>query len=87
MQNVEDSSENTWISPKGGIWMSVILGAPSGFENIISDCSCSITCKMQYIRNTWCRYVIEIGNDLLMNDKKVAGIITDAVLDSKGLHN
>ena len=79
--------ENTWISPKGGIWMSVILGAPSGFEPYIDfRLQLQYHLLMQYTKHlAQIRTRLKWPNDLLMNGKKVAGIITDAVLDSKGL--
>ena len=77
--------ENTWISPKGGIWMSVILGAPSGFEPTLFPIAAAVSLADAIRETLGADTKLKWPNDLLMNDKKVAGIITDAVLDSKGL--
>ena len=77
--------ENTWISPKGGIWMSVILGAPSGFEPTLFPIAAAVSLADAIHETLGADTKLKWPNDLLMNDKKVAGIITDAVLDSKGL--
>ena len=77
--------ENTWVSPKGGIWMSVILGAPSGFEPTLFPIAAAVSLADAIRETLGADTRLKWPNDLLMNDKKVAGIITDAVLDSKGL--
>ena len=43
--------ENTWVSPKGGIWMSVILGAPSGFEPTLFPIAAAVSLAMQYTKH------------------------------------
>ena len=77
--------QNTWISPKGGIWMSVILGAPSGFEPTLFPIAAAVSLADAIHETLGADTRLKWPNDLLMNGKKVAGIITDAVLDSKGL--
>ena len=65
--------------------MSVILGAPSGFEPTLFPIAAAVSLADAIHETLGADTRLKWPNDLLMNDKKVAGIITDAVLDSKGL--
>ena len=72
-----------WISPSGGIWMSVILHpefeiSTSTFFSIISSLALGIAIeKILKIKPE-----IKWPNDLTVNDKKVAGILVDASVES-----
>lgn len=72
-----------WISPSGGIWMSVILRpefeiSASTFFPIISSLALGIAIeKVLKIRPQ-----IKWPNDLTIDDKKVAGILVDASVES-----
>jgi len=72
-----------WISPSGGIWMSVILRpefeiSASSFFPIISSLALGIAIeKVLKIKPQ-----IKWPNDLTIDDKKVAGILVDASVES-----
>lgn len=72
-----------WISPSGGIWMSAILHpefeiSTSTFFPIISSLALGIAIeKILKIKPE-----IKWPNDLTVNDKKVAGILVDASVES-----
>ena len=65
--------------------MSVILGAASGFEPTLFPIAAAVSLADAIRETLGADTRLKWPNDLLMNGKKVAGIITDAVLDSKGL--
>jgi BirA family biotin operon repressor/biotin-[acetyl-CoA-carboxylase] ligase len=72
-----------WTSPSGGIWMSVILHPEFEFSTstlfpIISSLALSLAIeKVLKIKPQ-----IKWPNDLTINDKKVAGILVDASVES-----
>jgi len=74
----------TWSSPKGGIWFSVILFPkipPESGMLITMTCSVALVRAIKEVAQIDC--VIKWPNDLLIDNKKVCGILTelDAELD------
>ncbi len=78
--------KNVWVSPKGGIWMSVILGASSNFEPTLFPIAAAVSLADAIREILDADTKLKWPNDLLVDGKKVAGIITDAILDSDGLN-
>ncbi len=67
-----------WSSPKGcGIWMSILLKP----ENEISDVSQLTLIAGLAVSRVINGTVIKWPNDVLMSNKKVAGILTEATLE------
>ncbi|NOZ77144.1 MAG: biotin--[acetyl-CoA-carboxylase] ligase [Euryarchaeota archaeon] len=76
-----------WLSPEGGVWMSVVLrpGLPPGDVPILTLAGGLALAKA--IRG-YCG--LEVGikwpNDILIGERKVAGILTEAEMDSERVH-
>ena len=75
--------KNAWVSPKGGIWMSVI-GAASGFEPTLFPIAAAVSLADAIRETLGADTRLKWPNDLLMNGKKVAGIITGCSFGFKG---
>jgi len=73
-----------WHSPEGGLWFSVVLypHIPPQKAMLITM-TCSISAAQAIKEITGLKPVIKWPNDLLINDKKVCGILTelDAEID------
>ncbi|MGI0102620.1 MAG: biotin--[acetyl-CoA-carboxylase] ligase, partial [Nitrosotalea sp.] len=72
-----------WVSPRGGIWISVLL--KPNFE--ISQASLfpmltSLALAISIEKILQLRPKLKWPNDLTLNDKKVAGILVDASIES-----
>jgi BirA family transcriptional regulator, biotin operon repressor / biotin---[acetyl-CoA-carboxylase] ligase len=81
-------SGRKWISPKGGIWFSIILHPKFGISNttlfpIASSLALSIA-----IQKT-CKVSTELKwpNDLTIKGKKLAGMLIDASFESNKIEN
>jgi len=76
--------QRTWASPKGGLWFSTILYPkipPERGMLITMTCSVAIAEAIKELTNL--EPVIKWPNDLLLNGKKICGILTefDAEID------
>lgn len=68
-----------WSSPKGcGIWMSILLKPQGDIDDISQLTLIAGLAVSRAIEGT----TIKWPNDVLMSDKKVAGILTEATLES-----
>jgi len=78
----------SWVSPYGGLWFSVIL-----YPDIIPKRGMAITMAAsisvsQAIKDiTGLKTKIKWPNDVLLNDKKVCGILTELNADIKKIKN
>ncbi len=73
-----------WISPEGGLWFSVILNPniPT-MKGMLITMLCSVSIVESIKKITGLNPVIKWPNDILINNKKVCGILTelDAEID------
>jgi BirA family transcriptional regulator, biotin operon repressor / biotin---[acetyl-CoA-carboxylase] ligase len=74
----------TWISPEGGLWFSIIVypGVPPQNAMIITMAA-SVSVVEAVIKKTGLKPAIKWPNDVLINGKKLCGILTemDAEMD------
>jgi BirA family transcriptional regulator, biotin operon repressor / biotin---[acetyl-CoA-carboxylase] ligase len=75
----------SWISHKGGLWMTVTLKPPSAqlLENIVRVAATAIvrTLEALGIKGP----VIKPPNDVYCNGKKIAGLLADTVIQGNNL--
>ncbi len=78
---------NTWSSPEGGIWMSLILETKLKIENLIYFLMISAICICKTIEEeTNLRPDLKWPNDIFINGKKIAGVLLDIDTDiDKGI--
>ena len=79
--------DHTWYSPKGGIYLSIILrpkGPPSNIDswNLMAGLAVIQTLR-DYIKG---KIFLKFPNDVLIDGKKVAGILTEMRGDFKHIH-
>jgi len=77
----------TWSSPKGGLWFSIILYpniAPDQAMILTMMSSIAITEAIDVITNI--SPVIKWPNDILINEKKVCGILTEIDTSSEKIN-
>lgn len=76
--------DRTWTSPEGGLWFSIIVypGIPPQNAMIITMAA-SVSIVEAIIKNTGLKPEIKWPNDVLINGKKISGILTelDAEID------
>lgn len=80
--------DRVWVSPKGGIWMSVILKPRFDVSKItlipfVVAIALSDTIKKTLKLKTELKW----PNDVMLNGKKVAGIVIDASIESTEIEN
>jgi len=67
-----------WLSPKGGIWFSVILRPEVGAKDVFKITFLTAVAVAKAIRKMFkLNAEIEWPNDVLINGKKVCGILTE----------
>ncbi len=74
----------TWISPEGGLWMSIILRPYFDVDNIIFIQfigALAIVSALHEITKIDCK--LKWPNDVLINGKKVCGILVDVNLENE----
>lgn len=76
--------DRRWISPKGGIWLSIILRPQIAAEiaqkmALTSAVAVAKTLKKKYAVNAQIKW----PNDVLISDQKVCGILAEAALREK----
>src|SRR5574340_893721 len=72
-----------WVSPKGGIWMSILLRPnfePSYTSLFPMATSLALAVSIEKIRKV--KTELKWPNDITINGKKVAGILIDASIES-----
>ncbi len=75
----------TWSSPKGGIWMSLILETSIKVENLFIFVMLSAICICETIeKETTLSPEIKWPNDIFINGKKIAGILLDVETEIEG---
>ena len=81
-------SGRKWISPKGGIWFSIILHPKFDISNITLFPIASSLALSYAIQKT-CKVSTELKwpNDLTIKGKKLAGMLVDASFESNKIEN
>lgn len=75
-----------WVSPKGGIWLSVILHPKFDVSKITLVPFATAVALADAIEKTLgIRTELKWPNDVMLNGKKVAGIIIDASIESSSI--
>jgi BirA family biotin operon repressor/biotin-[acetyl-CoA-carboxylase] ligase len=73
-----------WISPEGGLWMSIVIRPDFSADNIIFTQFIAALAVADAIKQaTNIRSRLKWPNDVLINEKKVCGILVDVNLESK----
>ncbi|TLX87423.1 MAG: biotin--[acetyl-CoA-carboxylase] ligase, partial [Thaumarchaeota archaeon] len=68
----------TWISPEGGVWMSIIIIPDFSIADIIfTQFIGSLAVADAVFESTKINCKLRWPNDILINEKKVCGILTD----------
>ena len=81
-------SGRKWISPKGGIWFSIILHPKFDISNTtLFPIAASLA--LSYAIEKTCKITTELKwpNDLTIKGKKLAGMLVDASLESNKIEN
>ena len=74
----------SWVSPEGGLWMSIVIRPDFSAENIIFTQFIGALAVADAIQQTTkIRSRLKWPNDVLINEKKVCGILVDVNLESK----
>jgi BirA family biotin operon repressor/biotin-[acetyl-CoA-carboxylase] ligase len=74
----------SWISPKGGLWMSIIFRPEFSVNSIIfTQFMGSLAIAEAIMEVTNIRCTLKWPNDILINEKKVCGILVDVNLESE----
>jgi BirA family biotin operon repressor/biotin-[acetyl-CoA-carboxylase] ligase len=74
---------NTWISPKGGIWLSIILSSTLHPSRIASFSFCASVAVSEAIEIcTGINSRLKWPNDVMIQGKKVAGILVEASVEA-----
>lgn len=74
----------SWISPEGGLWMSIIFRPEFSVNNIMFTQFMGALAIAEVIMEiTNIRCTLKWPNDVLINEKKVCGILVDVHLESK----
>lgn len=74
----------SWISPEGGLWMSIVIRPDFSLDNIIFTqfiAALAVADAIQQATNIRSR--LKWPNDVLINEKKVCGILVDVILEGK----
>jgi BirA family biotin operon repressor/biotin-[acetyl-CoA-carboxylase] ligase len=77
-----------WISPRGGIWLSIILSSILHPSRIMLFSYCASVAVSEAIeRCTGIQSKLKWPNDILIEGKKVSGILVDASVESESIEN
>jgi BirA family biotin operon repressor/biotin-[acetyl-CoA-carboxylase] ligase len=75
---------NKWISPNGGIWLSIILRPEISVNKYtLLPFATSIAVSEAINKSTCLHSKVKWPNDILINGKKVCGILVDMSIDSQ----
>jgi len=73
-----------WVSPKGGIWLSIILKPEIAVEDITKITLITSVAVAKTLREMFdLKAEIKWPNDVLIDSRKVCGILSEAVLKGK----
>jgi BirA family biotin operon repressor/biotin-[acetyl-CoA-carboxylase] ligase len=79
---------NRWISPRGGIWLSIILRSGLHPSRIMLFSYCASVAVSEAIeRCTGLQSRLKWPNDILIRGRKVSGILVDASVESESIEN
>jgi BirA family transcriptional regulator, biotin operon repressor / biotin---[acetyl-CoA-carboxylase] ligase len=79
---------NRWISPRGGIWLSIILRSGLHPSRIMLFSYCASVAVSEAIeRCTGIQSRLKWPNDILIGGRKVSGILVDASVESESIEN
>jgi BirA family biotin operon repressor/biotin-[acetyl-CoA-carboxylase] ligase len=79
---------NRWISPKGGIWLSIVLRSGLHPRRIMLFSYCASVAVSEAIeRCTGIQSRLKWPNDILIGGRKVSGILVDASVESESIEN
>lgn len=79
---------NKWVSPRGGIWLSVILSSVLHPSKCILFSYCASLAVSEAITGcTGLNSKVKWPNDILIEGKKVSGILIDASIDSDAIED
>lgn len=71
----------SWISPKGGLWMSIVFRPEFSMNNVLfTQFMGAVAIAEAVIGVTKIRCTLKWPNDVLIGEKKVCGILVDANL-------
>lgn len=74
----------SWVSPEGGLWMSIVIRPDFSADNIIFTQFIGALAVADAIHQTTkIRSRLKWPNDVLIKEKKVCGILVDVNLESK----
>jgi BirA family transcriptional regulator, biotin operon repressor / biotin---[acetyl-CoA-carboxylase] ligase len=74
----------TWISPEGGLWMSIILIPDFSIDDIIfTQFIGALAVADAILDNTKINCKLKWPNDVLINEKKVCGILVDVNVEKE----
>jgi BirA family biotin operon repressor/biotin-[acetyl-CoA-carboxylase] ligase len=77
-----------WYSPEGGIWLSIIINPDFDISMITLFPIASATALCKAMEKSFnVKPELKWPNDITINDKKVAGILVDASLESNNIEN
>lgn len=69
----------SWVSPRGGVWLSVILSPALALESLpIVGFAAAIAAAVAIRKTTGLLARLKWPNDVLVNGKKVVGVLTEA---------
>jgi BirA family biotin operon repressor/biotin-[acetyl-CoA-carboxylase] ligase len=79
---------NRWISPRGGIWLSMILRSGLHPSRIMLFSYCASLAVSEAIEKcTGIQSELKWPNDILIKGRKVSGILVDASVESESIEN
>ncbi len=77
-----------WISPKGGIWLSVILHPTFDVSKItLIPLAAGVALSNAILKTLKIETELKWPNDITLNGKKVAGMIIDATVESSSIES
>lgn len=79
---------NRWVSPKGGIWLSIILSSTLHPSRITLFSFCASVAVSEAIdKCTGIKSTLKWPNDVMIESKKVSGILVDASVDANSIEH
>jgi BirA family biotin operon repressor/biotin-[acetyl-CoA-carboxylase] ligase len=75
-----------WFSPKGGLWLSILLRPNNEYESAFSFTAMAGVAAANTVRKvTDLNTMLKWPNDVLIDGKKVCGILTESIIKGKEL--
>lgn len=79
-------NSRSWASPKGGLWMSVILKPKTTPEHIVKTVFLGAVAVVETLERFGIDARIKWPNDVLVNEKKICGILTEGSFSEKEVY-